>query len=97
MSVYVIAQVKFRDVSLYRAYQAEFGKVFAKSKGRLLAADESPEILEGQWDKDKVILMEFPNEAYARDFLNDPNYHKISENRRAGADTFALLVNSVAG
>ena len=97
MSIYILAQLRFKDVSLYRAYQAEFSKVFAKSKGRLLVADETPEILEGQWNQDKVILMEFPNEVDARDFLNDPNYHKISENRRGGANTIALLVKSVAG
>lgn len=93
MSVYIVAQLRFKDKSRYRAYQSEFGKIFAQSKGRLLAADEMPEIMEGEWERDKVVLMEFQSGNEAREFLSSPDYLRISENRRAGADTIALLVH----
>ena len=35
--------------------------ILIKHGGRLLAADEHPEVTEGQWDGDKVVLMAFPD------------------------------------
>jgi uncharacterized protein (DUF1330 family) len=37
--------------------------VFKKFSGRLLSADETPAVLEGVWDRDKLVLMSFPDEA----------------------------------
>jgi hypothetical protein len=43
MSVYIVAQLRFTDRAAYDRYQARFPAVFAKSRGRLLGADETPE------------------------------------------------------
>jgi hypothetical protein len=40
--------------------------VFRKFGGRLLSADEHPAVLEGAWDRDKLVLMSFPDEAAFR-------------------------------
>ncbi|MEH2564883.1 uncharacterized protein (DUF1330 family) [Bradyrhizobium sp. AZCC 2289] len=37
--------------------------MFRKFSGRLLSADETPSVLEGVWDRDKLVLMSFPDEA----------------------------------
>ncbi|SUB53962.1 Uncharacterized conserved protein [Nocardia brasiliensis] len=47
MTVYVIAQMKFTDRAAYDRYQARFLEVFARHSGTLLAADESPQVVEG--------------------------------------------------
>jgi uncharacterized protein (DUF1330 family) len=44
-------------------YQARFFDLFRKFSGRLPSADENPAILEGTWDRDKLVLMSFPDEA----------------------------------
>lgn len=95
MSVYVVAQLQFIDEARYRQYQAEFGRIFMQSTGKLLAADESPTVLEGEWRRNKVVLMEFPNETDALQFMNSPEYQAISENRKVGADTIGLLVQGL--
>jgi len=55
MSVYIVAQLKFTRRELYDRYQARFFEVFRKFKGRLLVADEQPMVLEGSFERDKVI------------------------------------------
>jgi uncharacterized protein (DUF1330 family) len=95
MTVYVIAQLKFTDEARYRKYQARFFDVFKNSGGRLLAADEKPAVLEGEWQRDKVVVMSFPEEQQARAFLDSPGYQEISKDRIAGADTVALLVRGL--
>ena len=94
--VYVLAQLRFTEESRYRRYQALFPTLFARSGGRLLAADERPELLEGDWLGDKVVLMAFETRADALRFLESPAYQEISEHRRAGAETTALLVEGIA-
>ena len=66
MTVYVIVQLKMIDRAAYDRYQARFFGVFRKFSGRLLSADESPDVLEGSWDRDKVVLMSFPDAAAYR-------------------------------
>ncbi len=66
MTVYVIVQLKMTDRAAYDRYQAQFFEVFKKISGRLLSADEEPVIVEGAWDRDKLVLMSFPDEAAFR-------------------------------
>jgi uncharacterized protein (DUF1330 family) len=95
MTVYVIAQLKFTDAERYRKYQARFFDVFKESGGRLLAADEKPVVLDGDWERDKIVVMSFADEARARGFLVSPGYREISKDRIAGADTLGLLVHGL--
>lgn len=95
MTVYVIAQLKFTNEELYRRYQARFFDVFKDSGGRLLAADENPLVLDGEWTRDKVVMMSFADEPQAQAFLNSPEYREISKDRIAGADTVGLLVHGL--
>ena len=67
MSVYIIAQLKFTRRELYDRYQSRFMGVFKKFKGKLLVADERPVVLEGEWPRDKVVIMEFPDDAAAKE------------------------------
>ena len=95
MTVYAIAQLRFTDRAAYDRYQSRFMEVFRRHPGTLLAADESPQVVEGQWDREKVVLMSFPDEAAFRGFAQSPEYQEISKDRRAGADTVVLLVDGL--
>jgi uncharacterized protein (DUF1330 family) len=95
VTVYAIAQLRFTDRAAYDRYQAKFIEVFRRHSGTLLAADESPEVVEGRWDREKVVLMSFPDEAAFRGFAQSPEYQDISKDRRAGADTVVLLVKGL--
>ena len=59
-------------------------------------ADESPQVVEGHWDRDKVVLISFPDEAAFRSWADSPEYQDISKDRQAGADTVVLLVKGLA-
>jgi uncharacterized protein (DUF1330 family) len=85
MTVYVIVQLKMTDRAAYDRYQVRFFDVFRKFSGRLLSADESPAILEGAWDRDKLVLMSFPDEATFHAWADSPEYLEISKDRKAGA------------
>jgi uncharacterized protein (DUF1330 family) len=96
MAVYAIALLKMKDRTAYERYQAKFFDVFRKFNGRLLAADESPNVLEGTWPCDKLVMMSFPDEAAFRAFADSSEYLEISRDRKAGADATVLLVKGFA-
>jgi uncharacterized protein (DUF1330 family) len=91
MTVYVIVQLKMTDRAAYDRYQARFFDVFKKFSGRLLSADEQPAVLEGKWDRDKLVLMSFPDEAAFKAWAASPDYQEISKDRKAGAEGIVLL------
>jgi uncharacterized protein (DUF1330 family) len=96
MTVYTIAQLKFKDIVAYRRYQQAFPAVFARFNAKLLAADETPKVVEGEWSGDKVVMLAFPDEAEARRFHEDPEYQAIAADRHAGADAVVLQVQALA-
>ena len=96
MTVYAIAQLKFTDRNAYDRYQARFMEVFCQHAGTLLAADEAPQVVEGRSDREKVVLMSFPDEASFRSWAESPEYQEISKDRRAGADTVVQLIKGIS-
>jgi len=95
VTVYAIAQLRFTDRAAYDRYQARFMEVFRRYPGTLLAADESPQVVEGDWDREKVVLMSFPDQEAFRGWAESPEYQEISKDRHAGADTVVLLVKGL--
>ncbi|WP_298252662.1 DUF1330 domain-containing protein [Bradyrhizobium sp.] len=88
---YVIVQLKMTDRASYDRYQARFFDVFKKFTGRLLSPDESPTVLEAAWDRDKLVLMSFPDEAAFRAWGQSAEYLQNSKDRKAGAQAVVLL------
>ena len=95
MSAYVLAQLNFTDEARYRVYQSDFESVFAHSGGEVVVADEAPDLLEGDWYGDKIVILKFSTKRAALDFMNSAPYQDISKNRRAGASTISLLLDGV--
>jgi uncharacterized protein (DUF1330 family) len=96
VTVYAIAQLSIHDRVRYDRYAAAFMPVLAKYGGRLLAADEHPSIVEGQWSGDKVVLMAFPDRDTFTAWANSPEYQEISKDRLAATEGAVLLVRGLA-
>lgn len=95
MTVYVVAQLRFTERAVYDRYQARFADVFRQFDGRVLVADESVEVLEGEWPRDKLVILEFPDAAEARRFHAAPAYRAIAIDRRLGADAVVLMAKGL--
>jgi uncharacterized protein (DUF1330 family) len=93
--VYAIAQLTITDRAVYDRYQARFMGVMKRFKGRVLAADEHPQVVEGSWDREKVVLLSFPDKAAFREWAESPDYEEIAVDRKAGSTAVILLVKGV--
>ncbi|MEM9014945.1 MAG: DUF1330 domain-containing protein [Pseudomonadota bacterium] len=95
MTVYFCVQVKIKDREAYDRYGAAFMDVFQKYNGEMLAADFNPKILDGEWDGDRLVLLSFPDEPSLMAWLTSEDYRAIGADRKAGADTVALLAQGI--
>jgi len=94
--VYAIAQLRITDRATYNRYQSRFMGVMAKFQGRVLAADEKPQVVEGVWDREKVVLLSFPDEGAFHEWVESPEYVEIARDRKAGSDAVVLLVKGIS-
>ena len=95
MTVYALAQLTIHDRARYDRYQSRFMEMLKRHKGRVLAADESPQVVEGAWEREKVVLLSFADEAAYRAFAESADYQAIAVDRLAGADAVVLLVKGI--
>jgi uncharacterized protein (DUF1330 family) len=90
--VYVIAQLTIHDRARYDRYVAGFMAVLRRFGGRLLASDEAPEVVEGSWDGDKIVLLSFADRAAYEAWASSPEYQSIAEDRIAASAGPILVV-----
>ncbi len=95
MTVYVIAQITIHDRAAYDRYLAGFMPVLMQYGGRLLVADEQPEVVQGTWSGSKVIVMSFADRDACQRWADSPEYRRISVDREAGTEGVVLLVRGV--
>lgn len=95
MTVYMIAQISITDREAYRRYQARFIDVLSRYRGTLLAYDREPSVEEGEWDRERVVLMSFPDEGAFREWADSGEYQEIAVDRRAGSSGVVLLVRGL--
>jgi uncharacterized protein (DUF1330 family) len=65
-------------------------------QGRLLAADEHPQVTEGEWKRDKIILIAFPDAAQAKAWGASEAYQAIATDRVAATDGVVLMVHGIS-
>jgi uncharacterized protein (DUF1330 family) len=95
VTVYALAQISITDRQRYDRYVAGFMPILIRYRGRLLAAEESPRVVEGSWSFDKVILMAFEDRDSYERWAHSEEYQAISKDRLAATDGVVLLVNGV--
>ena len=95
MSVYLIAQINVHDREEYKKYTKGFLAMFGGYKGEVIVADESAEVIEGEWPYQRTVIIRFDDEAEARRWYNSPEYQAAAQHRLKGATTNLLLTKGL--
>ncbi len=92
MSSYFVAQIKIKDPEEYKKYLDGVDEVFAKFNGKYLAVDPDPQVIEGNWNYDRLVLIEFPNKIELERWYNSEEYKNILKHRLKAADCDSLII-----
>jgi uncharacterized protein (DUF1330 family) len=96
MSVLILAQINIHDRARYQQYQDGFKAVFAKFNGQLLAVDEQPSVIEGEWPSTRTVVIRFPCAEEAKRWYQSPEYQAIATHRYAASKANVVVVEELS-
>lgn len=92
MSAYFIASIRICDKSEYEKYLEDVDEVFAKFGGEYLAVDDCPEVLEGEWDYTKAVLIRFESIEELKRWYDSDEYRRILKYRLGAAECDTIII-----
>ena len=93
MSSYFVALIDIHDPATYDQYLAGYDEIFDQYQGRVIAVDDQPTLLEGEWPSKRTVLIEFPSEAELRRWYDAPEYQALSQYRRDASDASIAIIH----
>lgn len=91
MAAYILAFVDVTDPETYERYKLLAPPAIAAGGGRYLVRGGAVEVLEGEHDGRRVVVLEFPDIAAAKTFYDGEAY-RAARAVRATASTATLLL-----
>ena len=95
MPVYVVAQGRIEDREMLNEYVGKALPTVASSGGRVLAYDESPEIVEGKVNHPRTVILEFPSREAFRAWYDSDAYQALLPLRLQSTPGSLIVVNGV--
>lgn len=93
MSAYLIVDITVHDPDRYQDYVRQVADFIAKHQGSYLVRGGEAQVMEGDWQPRRLVILKFPDRGHARAFLEDPAYQAVAAIRHAAATTHAVLVD----
>ena len=96
MAAYVIVDVQVTDPQAYEEYRRQVPATLERYGGRFAVRGGRYETLEGSWQPQRIVVLEFPDYERARQWYDSPEYQAIIPLREQHARTnFLTLVEGV--
>ena len=96
MSAYVVVECEVTDPVKYEQYKQLAPAAIARHGGRYLVRGGATEILEGNWQPKRVVILEFPSLDAAKAFYDSPEYRAARAVRTGAAKMDILAVEGIA-
>jgi uncharacterized protein (DUF1330 family) len=94
MPAYVIADVRdARDQDALVEYRRGNTESVARHSGRFIARGGAMELLEGEWDTRRIVVIEFPDLAAAHEWYESEDYAPLKALRQSASETNIILVD----
>jgi len=92
---YFVAQIRINDHAEYEKYLDSFDDIFTQYKGEYLAIDESPTLLEGNWNYTKSVLIKFNSKHDFEDWYYSTDYQNILKHRLKASECDTILLEGL--
>lgn len=96
MPAYLIASVDVKDSDKFKDYLAASPKILEKYTGRFLARGGEVLKLEGNWNPNRIVIVEFDTYEKAKEFWNSTDYKPLKEIRQLSANTNMIIVDGIS-
>lgn len=94
MPAYIIVQVDISDPQQYESYKKLTPDTVKAFGGKFVLRGNPVEALEGSWDHDRLVMLEFADKETARQWYYSKEYQVAKEIRESAAQAKFFLVES---
>ena len=92
MKAYVIVEVSITDKIIYEKYKKLTPAAIAAFGGKFIVRGGRTETLEGDWQPERMVVVEFPSVDKAKEWWSSDQYSKAKAIRQQSAHTKMLIV-----
>ena len=92
MPAYIIVDVTIYNESEYANYRTTTPATVELYNGKFIVRGGKTEVIEGVWNPERLVIIEFPTAARAKEWWNSPEYSAIKNIRFENAKSNMLLV-----
>jgi uncharacterized protein (DUF1330 family) len=93
MKTYLILDFAITDFETFMVYFREIPTHIKRHKGKYIVEGVKPDAIEGDWEPDTIVVLEFPSEENARAFLEDPEIQPVFAIRHKSTISKLILVD----
>ena len=94
-SAYIIANVRVTDPAQYEDYKKLSSLAMQAHGAEVCVRGGAVEVLEGDWQPDRLVVLKFPSVEQARAFYDSAEYSRARQAREAAAVMRMILVEGV--
>ena len=94
MPAYIVSRVQISDPEAMLIYQRDVVPIIHAYGGRYLMRGTEVEALEGTWEHQLMVILEFPTREAALDWYHSHEYAPLKAHRRANSEAVILLASS---
>lgn len=95
MCAYVIVEIKVTDPILYEEYKKLAPPIVAAFGGKYLARGGRMVSMEGNWQPERLVILEFASVEAAERWANSPEYAPVRAMRLAATDSRLVILDGV--
>ena len=92
MPAYVIVEVTIHVQNLYDEYKLLTPDTIAAFDGKFVVRGGKSEVLEGGWNPDRIVILEFPSVERAKEWWHSEQYTQAKAIRQRAAHTKMIVV-----
>jgi uncharacterized protein (DUF1330 family) len=95
MSAYVIVEIEVTDPTGYEEYKKLAAASVIAHGGKYIVRGGKTEVLEGDWQPKRIVILQFDSMERAREWLHCEEYREPRKMRHATAKTNMVLVEGM--
>jgi uncharacterized protein (DUF1330 family) len=95
MSAYVIVEIEILDSAGYEEYKKLASATVEKYGGKYVVRGGKTEVLEGDWNPKRIVVLKFESARRAKEWLNCEEYREPRKMRHRTAKTNMVVVEGV--
>jgi uncharacterized protein (DUF1330 family) len=95
MSAYIVSRVRIVSAEAMQRYMKEAPATVAAFGGRYLVRGNDVQALEGTWEHERMVIVEFPDKDAALAWYHSDVYRPLRDLRQVSASAVILLADGV--